>query len=66
MLNTYKDRLYSPDGFLKHYSKDYNERRKGGAVIDLLNDQPDFVTKFEFMSYVIDKSLERLDHAETS
>lgn len=47
---------------MKRYSKDYNLRRQNGKTVDLEEDYPDYVDKFEFIAYVIDKNVQHLDH----
>ena len=62
MLKDYKETQFGREGFLKRYSKDYNVRRQNGKTVDLEEDYPDYVDKFEFIAYVIDKNLNHLDH----
>ena len=61
-MKDYRESEFGPDGLLKRYSADYNNRRKNGKTIDLENQYPDFFTEFEFFSFVIDKNLEHIDH----
>jgi hypothetical protein len=45
MLADYEETQFGREGFLKRYSRFYNDRRKNKSF-DVENDQADYLTKF--------------------